>query len=197
MEAVALRSGRAKIWAGVLVALLLGGCGGYFKTNPPEIATRASYVHDGPPEIALITTIHKPTNFMWHSALLINADERVLFESGGFWDDPEDRRLNDVHYNLTDARLVDYAKHRGESPNWDYILHRVPVTAEVAQLAKERAITQTLVMAGFCALGVRDVLREVPGFEHMDIVVIPEDLVGYFAKMPGVTMEHILPPTRP
>ena len=183
----------AKNTVAILALAILTACGGVVHGNAPEVAARAHYVHNGPPEIALITIIHKPTDFMWHSALLINADERVLFESGGFWNDPDDHRLNDIVFNMTDERLAKYADHRGNLAVWDIVMHRVPVSAQVAMAAKQRAMGHESVVAGFCAQGVASVLQVVPGLEGLGNVILPHDLVPLMEKMPGVRIERLLP----
>lgn len=174
---------------GLVLAASLQGCAGALYSNPPDVAKRDSYTAQTAPEIGLVTITHKPTQFMWHSALLINADERILYESGGYWIDSEDRRLGDVHYNLTDARLNDYVARRGNPKVWKVTLHRVDVSPEVAQEAKRRAEENQLVLAGFCAVGVAEVLKDLPGFDHIGHVLLPHDLTPRFDEIPGVRVE--------
>jgi hypothetical protein len=178
----------------LLIAFGLSGCAGLFYSSPPEIAKRERFFNAGPPEVSLLTVTHKPTGIMWHSALLITADERVLYESGGYWKDPEDRRLVDVHYNMTDARLADYVERRSNPKSWEVTLHRVAVSDEVAMMAKQRAETNQMVLGGFCAQGVAMVLKELPGFEDIGPVFLPHDLVPHFEEIPGVQRELLSRP---
>lgn len=172
-----------------MIALSLSGCAGMMYSSPPEIAQRDRYSPQAEPEISLLTITHKPTSFMWHSALLITADERILYESGGYWKDPEDRRLADVHYNLTDERLRDYIARRGDPDVWQITLHRVEVSEDIALEAKRRAQTNQLVLGGFCAMGVAEVLKGLPGFDHLGPVFLPHDLVPVFEEIPDVELE--------
>lgn len=181
-----------QVWSAVLalcLAISLSGCAGTLYSSPPDVAKRDRHSPEAAPEIALVTVMHKPTRFMWHSALLITADERILYESGGYWIDPENRRLGDVHYNMNDARLRDYVARRGNPKVWEITLHRVAVPKEVAQEAKHRAETNQLVLGGFCAVGVAELLKGLPGFDHIGPVLLPHDLVPRFAEIPGVRLE--------
>ena len=76
----------------------LAGCAGTAASvwAPDEAVARARYVHEAPPSITLITVVNNTTGGGAHSALLINADERVIFDPAGTWHHPQLPERNDV-----------------------------------------------------------------------------------------------------
>lgn len=86
--------------AAVLLAVLaLAGC-----ATKPEIARSddelraAAYVHDGPPEITLFTMRAVRNEAGAHSALMVNASQRVIFDPAGSFRNQSIIRSGDVIY---------------------------------------------------------------------------------------------------
>lgn len=194
MVKVCSREGRSRVVAGVACVLLVAGCSGAFFSQPPEVARATPHVTNGPPQLTLITRIHAPTAFPWHSALLIDNGERVLFDAGGFWNPEVSRRYRDVHYGFDDAQFEAYVRNRAFPDSWHVVMQTLIVPQEVAQMARDRAEEHGLVLAGTCAISVANVLDDLPGFEGIGMVALPQQLMERFAELDGVQTEIRLAP---
>lgn len=171
---------------------VVAGCGNASGRNStPEEVARAAYRHPGPPEIVLYTMINNRTGSGAHSAMLINApSQRVIFDPAGtarFTGVPE---IGDVLYGITpDARRIFESAH-ARSTYRMRILSR-PVSGPVAERALQIAKGKGPVGAALCSNAVSDVIGQLPGFEAVRGIWLPNKLADRFARMPGVT-EQVL-----
>ena len=112
-----------RVTAALIGLFILAECA---STAEPIWATdaevsRAVYVHEGPPKLTLYTVINNKNGTGAHSALMVNASQRVIFDPAGTWHHPKlpERNdvhtwhhpklpeRNDVHYGMSDA-VVDF-----------------------------------------------------------------------------------------
>jgi hypothetical protein len=95
-----------------LLALLgLAACGVDRTFDPQDKVDAARFVEGPPTYIVLYTGINDRNGSGAHSALLINASQRVLFDPAGTFIHPKAPIQNDVHFGITDsvlASFVDY-----------------------------------------------------------------------------------------
>jgi hypothetical protein len=168
-------------------AILLAGCGADHTRMSDKDVEVARYVHDGPPEIALITVINNRSEEGAHSALLINASERVFFDPAGTWYHPWAPSQYDVHYGITpliEKRYIDY--HTRVS--FRTVVQRLEVSPEVAERALQIAKGYGPVNKAFCGDAVSDILRQT-GFTEVPRTFFPRRIMDAFARIPGVTEE--------
>lgn len=187
---------RRALLLGMAALPALSGCGINAESvwASDEVMARARYSAAGPTYIALITVRNEGTGSGAHSALLINASERVLFDPFGGWTDPTIAERNDVLHGFSPEAEERYLSYQAQD-GFYYVRQEVQVSPAVAERALELAKARGPVGMAMCSNAVADVLRPLPGFEAIGNAWMPDRLSHRFASLPGVvTVErHGLP----
>ena len=170
----------------LLACFALAACGADGKFASDAEVARAHYVSTEPPSITLITSINNRSGTGAHSALIINASERVLFDPAGSWDQPAAPERNDLRYGMSPPFLLNYLQYQGPDP-FRVVEQTVTVTPEVAAAALQAVSTYGAVPKAECAISVAKILRGLPGFESVPSTYFPKALSKGFARLPGVT----------
>ncbi|MFC0279496.1 hypothetical protein ACFOHK_02210 [Falsigemmobacter intermedius] len=176
--------------AGVLVALSLSGCAAERVWAPDEAVKAARYVHQGPPELMLVTSINDRSGEGAHTGLLINASERVLFDPAGNWDDPRAPERHDLRYGMTPQMQANYFAFQSAGP-FHAVIQRVQVSPEVAERAYQLARDNGPVPSAFCTSATSKLLSQLPGFEGVQSTMFPKSLMESFATLPGVKTQIV------
>ncbi len=166
----------------------LSGC---FGTAEPIWATdaevsRAVYVDDGPPKLTLYTVINNATGSGAHTALLVNASQRAIFDPAGSWYHPQLPERNDVHYGMSDP-IVDFYVDYHTRITYRTVIQEIEVPPEVAEAALREIQAYGAVRRGHCADATSEILRKLPGFEGLPRTYFPRQLSRAFGALPGVT----------
>jgi len=181
-----------------LGAAALAGCGSNAKSvwAPDDEVMRARYRAPGPASLALVTVRNEGDGQGAHSALLISASERVLFDPYGGWTDPYVPERNDVLFGFSPEVEERYLSYQAKD-GYYYVRQEVQVPAQVAEQALTLAKGYGAVGMAMCTNAVSDVLRQLPGFEGVRRTWLPENLSAQFARLPGVTTteRHGPPPS--
>ncbi len=166
--------------------LTLAACSTKPRVWADDAAVRAvSYRQPGPATLTLYTVIRTQTGGGGHSALLINASERVIFDpAGSFYLDVVPER-HDVLYGIT-PNVEFYYRSGHARTAWHVLSQTVKVTPEQAELAFELAKKAGPVADAYCADSVANILRQIPGFESIQRTLFPVNLSKQFALIPGV-----------
>lgn len=172
----------------LLLPLVLTACGGPAEPvwAPDEVVKRAAYVHDGPPSLTLFTVISTKNGFGGHSALMINADERILFDPAGTFRLPAAPERNDVIFGMSERVLDVYIDYHARE-TWKVRIQEIRVTPEQARAAARAAKAYGAVPKAQCTIAVSAVLRQVPGFESTRSTFFPNSLSRQFGRLAGVT----------
>lgn len=157
---------------------------------PDEAVAAARFVSDAPPSITLYTVVSTRNGSGGHSGLLINGSQRVMFDPAGTWHHPALPERNDVHFGMSDKMIAFYIDYHARE-TFDVIEHTVPVSAEVAEIAMQRAMAYGAVPKAQCAAAIGSILRGVPGFESMPSTWFPNKLMEAYAALPGATTRTI------
>jgi hypothetical protein len=174
-----------------LLALLgLAACGAEPKWAPEEQVQAARFVSDEPPSITLYTVVNKSSGSGAHSAILVNASERVIFDPAGTWHHPKLPERNDVHFGMTDKALAFYIDYHARE-TYDVIEQKIYVSPEVAELVLAQVKAYGAVPKAMCTAATSSVLRATPGFQSMPSTWYPKKLSTAFGQMPGVTTRVI------
>lgn len=185
-----MRPGRLTALLGAL--LLLAACGG--PAEPvwaPDAAVKAARYSNGePPRLTLFTVVGTRTGTGAHSGLMINADERILFDPAGTFSLPFVPERNDVHFGITERALKVYIDYHARE-TYDVIVQEIDVTPEQARAAARAVKAYGAVPKAQCTLSVTRILRGIPGFEDIGITYFPNSLERQFEKRPGVTTQRI------
>jgi len=176
--------------AAVLVALTLSGCAAQSVWAPDDAVQAARYVHGGQPEIALVTSINDRNGEGAHSAIIINASERVIFDPAGNWDGLGSPERNDVRFGFTPLREAHYFQYQSFA-QFHAVVQRVAVSPEVAERALQLAKANGAVPPAFCTSATSGILAQLPGFQSMPSTFYPRKLMEAFATLPGVRTQIV------
>jgi len=180
-----------RIFMWVAVALTLTACGAAEpKWAPQDQVQAARYVHDGPPSLTLYTVISTGSGNGAHAGMMVNADERVMFDPAGTWHHPRLPERNDVHYGMSPKMVNFYVDYHARE-TYDVIEQTIVVTPAVAALVKRRVIEYGAVPKTQCTVATSRILRGVPGFEGLPQTWYPKVLMLAFGELPGVTTRKI------
>lgn len=171
---------------GLLLAAGLMGCAAdQPPAPPPEVIARAAHVSDAPPSLTLVTVVNNRSNQGAHSALIVNASQRVLFDPAGSFRNSRLPERDDVIYGMSDSALevfVDY--HARET--YRVVLQEVIVRPDQAEQALALVQQAGPVSQAMCSAAISGVLRKVDGFGDLPASLFPGRTQRAFARVPGV-----------
>ena len=182
-----------RLLAGLVLAVALSACTADKKWADDEAVTRARYVDPNPPSITLFTSINTRNKSGAHAGLLINADERVLYDPAGEFANsvsPVPVERADLLYGITPGVLTSYVNFQGSAP-FQVTVQTVYVTPEVAALVKQRAIEHGAANKAACTIAIATILEGVPGFEGLPKTYFPKAMSRGFAELPGVQTQIV------
>lgn len=177
----------------VLMALALvtvAACAGERAWAPDEAIQAARYVHGGRPELTIVTVMNYRTKRGDHTAMFINADERVLFDPAGSWKLPNVPERNDLHYGMRPQIGASYYLSHTRETHYT-VVQRIPVSMETALRAKKLAQEAGPVPPAHCAVSTIAILRELPGFGDLRSGYYPNKLMDQIAEIPGVITHEL------
>ncbi len=172
-------------WICLGLVALLAACSAPVPNASPARPRSAEYVHDGPPEIALLTMVNNRSGEGAHSALLINGSQRVIFDPAGTVQHELLIERDDVLFGMT-PRMVDFYVRAHSRITHHVVIQKIPVTAEVAEQALQLALENGPVPSAFCANSTSKLLAQLPGFETIDTTMFPRTLMDQVATLPNV-----------
>jgi len=179
----------ARALAALLALTVLAGCADPVWAPDAEVA-RVSYRHDGPPRLTLLTMINNSSGNGAHSALMINASERVIFDPSGSFFHPAIPERNDVLFGVTPQVADVYIRYHARQ-TYHVVRQDIDVSPEVAEAVLARVKAYGAVRNGWCTKATADVLVGLPGFEEMRSYFFPNRLLEHWAGLPGVSTEAI------
>lgn len=181
-----------RVFLSFLLCASLAGCGGGAVSiwAPDDEVTRAYYRHDGPPTLTLFTVISNRSNAGAHSALMVNASQRAIFDPAGTWHHPRLPERNDVHFGMTDPAVDFYVDYHSRI-TYRTVIQEIVVSEAVAQLAMDQILANGAVSKAQCSTSITKILSKLPGFESVGHTWFPKKLMESFGKLPGVTTEVV------
>lgn len=165
--------------------LALAACGAEPVWAPDEAVARARYVSNEPTSLTLYTVVSKRNGTGGHSALMINASQRVLFDPAGSFKVGSVPERNDLLYGITERMRKLYIDYHARD-TYDVLAQTIQVSPAVAEQALREAQSYGAVNKAFCGNSVSDILKELPGFENTPRTFSPVRISGAFAARPGV-----------
>lgn len=169
---------------------MLTSCVAQLPWAPDERVARAAYHHPGPKSITLITVVANGTNSMGHSALLINASQRVIYDPAGTWYNFDIPERADLLYGISPEYLQYYIDYHARD-RFHVVMQTVQVAPEVAETAMRLAIEAGASMSGMCANNTSSILSRTPGFQGFPVSFWPKSAVEAMSRVPGVKTEEI------
>ena len=176
----------------LLLPVFLAGCGGPAEPvwAPEDAVRKYAYRHAGPPELTLFTVVSTRNGSGGHSGLMINADQRILFDPAGTFGLPFTPERNDVHFGMTENAVKVYIDYHARE-TFDVVEQRLRVTPEQARIAARLVKEYGAVPKAQCSLSITRILRQVPGFENIPVTYLPNRTKDWFGALPGVTTRVI------
>jgi hypothetical protein len=167
----------------------LAGCAAPQRPDAdPETIASVAYRDTGKPSMTLITVVNNRTGEGGHTALMVNASERVIFDpAGSFYADIVPER-QDVLFGISPRIFQAYRSAHARS-TFHVVTQEVPLTPEQAQIAYHLVTTNGRVAGAFCANATSSILQQIPGFESIDVTFYPVKLQEQMAQFPGVVTD--------
>lgn len=169
----------------LMAALGLAACANNPESAPRDVVARAVYHDPGAPELVLYTVVNNTSGSGAHSALLINASQRVIFDPAGSFHHADTPRAGDVLFGITPAFSKAYESMHAR-PEYHVLIQPIPVSAEVAELALQKALASGPVGAAMCAQSTSGLLQSLPGFGGVKRTFFPLALASNVADVTGV-----------
>ena len=172
-------------------ALALSGCikeTAHYASD--KMVRDVAYVHDGPPRISLYTMVNNESGAGAHSALVINASQRVIFDPAGTIKHDVFIEQDDVLYGATPSVLEFYTRAHARKTH-HVVIQDLDVSLEIAERALRLVRSNGPVTSAFCASASSAILRQIPGFEGIGQTMFPNRLAADFAKIKGVREQKL------
>ena len=169
--------------------MVLSACATQSVWAPDDVVSRAIYREPGHNYITLYTMVGVNDGQGAHSALLINASQRVMFDPAGSWSQDVMPERNDVLYGAS-PQLEDYYVSFHARVTFYVIGQTVEVSPEVAEQAFQLAQQAGPVPRSSCTRVTSGLLRQLDGFETIGRTWFPNALAADFGALPGVVTEE-------
>jgi hypothetical protein len=152
---------------------------------PDILVSQYIYREEGPKYLTLYTMKNVGSGNGAHSALLINASQRVIFDPAGSWVQEQMPERNDVLFGVS-PQLESYYVSFHARVTFYVIGQRISVTPDVAERALNLALVAGPAPQGNCSRFTSRLLRQLPGFESIGQTWFPNNLSDNFETLPGV-----------
>jgi hypothetical protein len=166
--------------------LALAGCTAQEVWAPDDVVSRAMHREEGPTYLTLYTMKNIGSGNGAHSALLINASQRVMFDPAGSWKQDRMPERNDVLFGVTPLLERYYVSYHARV-TYFVIGQTIMVAPEVAERALALALANGPVPQAHCSRATSRILRQLPGFENIRVTWSPARLSDDFGMLPNVT----------
>lgn len=168
---------------------LVSACAEHIVSDPTVVAA-VRYKSDEAPYVELVTMVRKSTDKGAHSALIINASERVIFDPAGTFQHAELAEVEDVHHGATDRLVSYYQRYHARFSHYVHV-QRVYLDPATAEGLLKRAQSNGAVSKMFCSNETANVLKSVPQFSSFRSSMFPEFLRLDMAEIPNVENYYV------
>lgn len=172
------------------VPLALAGCAGESVWATDQEIEAVRYQHDGPPRLTLFTMVNNSSGAGAHTSLMINADERVIFDPAGSTKLSSVPERNDVLFGITPL-AEDFYERAHARETHHVVIQEVDVSPEVARQAYRLALQAGPAAPAQCALVTSGILRQLPGFGSIPGTWYPNTLSEAMSRIPGVRSHEL------
>ncbi len=174
----------------LLAAFSLSGCAGEKVWATDEEVARATYRHNGPPRVTLLTMINNHTGAGEHTSMIINGSQRVIFDPAGSFKHDSLPERNDVVYGVTPQVADVYTRFHARK-SFHVKVQDLDVSPAVAEQALREVTAYGPVPSAQCARSTSTILSRLPGFESIRPTWSPLKLSQKFGKLPGVRQQEL------
>jgi hypothetical protein len=163
----------------------LSACAAQSVWAPDDVVSRAIYRAEGPRHLTLYTMRNTQSGSGAHTALLIDASQRVIFDPAGTWRQDIMPERNDVLFGASPRMEQVYVSVHART-TYFVTGQRIDVSPQVAEQALNLALAAGPVPAANCTRVTSRMLRQLPGFESIRQTWGPNTLAEDFGRLPGV-----------
>ena len=172
------------------LVLGLAACGAEPVWAPDEAVARARYVPPEHTSITLYTIISNRSGAGGHLALMIDGEQRLLFDPAGTWRHPAAPERNDVIFGMS-PQLLDFYLDYHARETYHVVVQELDVSPEVAAQLSRLVQEYGAVPKAQCTISITRILQQVPGFENMRTTYFPRNAMDAFEQIPGVRTSRI------
>lgn len=165
--------------------LALAGCAVQGSWAPDDTISRYRYVSGESPSLTLFTVKNTQSQNGAHSALLVDASQRVLFDPAGTFEANVAPERNDVLFGFTPAVERAYLSYHARAAYF-VVIQKVSVTPSVAEQALSLVQTSGPVAKANCTRVTSAMMQKIPGFRRLGRTWFPDNLAADFGTLPGV-----------
>ncbi len=181
---------RLRLGIAVSALVILTACVAQLPWASDARVTAAIYHDPAPTSITLMTVISNSGNSAGHSALLINASQRVIYDPAGTWYNRQVPERADMLYGITPKMLQYYLDYHARK-RFRVVMQTIEVPPAVAEKILRAAIERGASVSGFCASNTSHLLSQIPGLENFPISIWPISAVNALSKVPGVKVREV------
>jgi hypothetical protein len=164
----------------------LASCSAQSVWAPDNEVARAMYQGQGPKSLTLYTMKNVESESGAHTALLVDASQRVMFDPAGTFGHPTIPERNDVHFGFSPRIEAFYASYHARETFY-VIAQHIEVSPEVAEMALGLVLSNGPVAKAHCTKATSAIIGRLPGFEQVGTTYFPNNLFDDIAKLPNVT----------
>jgi len=168
----------------------LGACAGQSVWAPDDVVARAAYRHPGPPMLTLYTVRNVGTGNGAHTALMVSASQRVIFDPAGSFGHESLPERNDVVFGIT-PRVEEFYESFHARATYYVVIQKLEVAPQQAETALRLVMDYGAVAKANCTRATADVLRRVPGISGIRFALLPESLERQFGRLPDVVTSEL------
>ena len=163
----------------------LAACSAPSVWAPDSEIARAMFQGQGPKSLTLYTMKNIDSDSGAHTALLVDASQRVMFDPAGTFGHPTIPERDDVHFGFSPRIEAFYASYHARETFY-VIAQKVIVAPEVAELALGLVMANGPVSKAHCTRATSAIMGRLPGFEHVGTTYFPNNLFDDIALLPNV-----------
>ncbi len=163
----------------------LAACSGEPVWAPQEVVSAKAFRGTGPKSLTLYTMKNTGSGNGAHTALLVDASQRVMFDPAGTFGHPTIPERNDVLFGFSPQVEQYYASYHARS-SFYIVSQKVIVSPQVAERALQLVQANGPVAKANCTRATSAILRQLPGFGGLSQTWFPNSLSDDFARLPGV-----------
>lgn len=166
--------------------LALAACSAEPVWAPDAEVQAVRYASAGPAKLTLFTVKNAGSGNGAHTALMVDASERVIFDPAGSFKAQGVPERNDVLFGITPTAEQAYRSFHARSA-YDLVVQEILVPPAVAERALQLVKANGAVPKANCTRATSRIISQLPGFERIGATWFPNNLSDDFATLPGVT----------
>ena len=169
----------------ILPLLLVIGCVPLPELDLTKEIDVPRYRHPGGATVTLVTVLGSKRGFGAHSALIVNGNQRVIFDPAGSLEHESLTIRGDVIYGANPAVVDTYIDYHTRNTHDTSVLS-IRVPDEIAEDLLIRIMKHGYGRRAHCAQSISSLLHDTHGFENIRTTFFPKKLMENFLELKNV-----------